>query len=66
MSIPVELYVPNRSPNLCQVIGCDSLALNRLHGRIIGSDTRVDVMVCNEHALTALEEIRLNGAEGRT
>ena len=63
----VALMYPMRDPNLCPVendarVLCPNRATRLMRGRIMGSDTVLDVMVCDAHALIALDQIAHNTA----
>lgn len=64
----LELYEVMRDPALCPVVVdpegnlCPNRARNALEGRIAGGDTVLKVLVCDAHALRALDTIARNAA----
>ena len=67
-TIHVTLYEPLRDPGLCPVHVnpqgnlCPNRARNALEARIVGGDTVLKVLVCDAHALRALDSIARNAA----
>lgn len=70
-TIHVQLYEPMRDETLCPVVVdpqgnlCPNRARNALEGRIVSGDTVLKVLVCDAHALRALDSIARNREAGK-